>query len=51
LRYCNSFEELFARGRAEKVIALAEEVLKPKGGFLFDGHKLDATAECRKPLA
>jgi Nucleotidyltransferase domain len=51
LRYCNSFEELFAHGRAEKVIALAEELLKPKGGFLFDGHRLDAPADCRKPLA
>jgi hypothetical protein len=34
-----------------KVIALAEELLKPKGGFLFDGHKLVAPADCRKPLA
>jgi hypothetical protein len=45
------FEELFARGRAETLIALAEEILKPKGGFLFDGYKLEATAYCRKPLA
>jgi predicted nucleotidyltransferase len=51
LRYCDAFEELFARGRAEKVVALAEELLKPKGGFLFDGHKLYATADFRKPLA
>jgi hypothetical protein len=51
LRYCNSFEELFSNGQPAKVIALAEEILKPKGGFLFDGHKLDAPANCRKPLA
>jgi hypothetical protein len=51
LRYCNSFEELFANGQPAKVIALAEEILKPNGGFLFDGHKLDAPADCRKPLA
>jgi len=51
LRYCNSFEELFARGGPKMVIALAEELLKPKGGFLFDGHKLEAAADCRKPLA
>jgi len=50
LRYCNSFEELFALGRAEKVIVLAEEILKPKGGFLFDGHKLDAPTDFRKSL-
>jgi predicted nucleotidyltransferase len=48
--YCNSFEELFERGIPEKVIALAEEVLKPKGGFLFDGYKLNAPADCRKPM-
>ncbi|MDQ3712469.1 MAG: nucleotidyltransferase domain-containing protein [Acidobacteriota bacterium] len=51
LRYCNSFEELFAGGQPVKVIALAEEILKPYGGFLFDGHKLDAPANWRKPLA
>lgn len=51
LRYCNSFEELFASGQPAKVIAIAEEILKPNGGFLFDGHKLDAPAGCKKPLA
>ncbi len=51
LRYCNSFEELFANGQPAKVVALAEEILKPNGGFLFDGHKLDAPTDCRKPLA
>jgi hypothetical protein len=50
-RYCKSFEELFVDGRTEKVIALAEELVKPKGGFLFDGHKLVAAADARKPLA
>lgn len=51
LRYCNSFEELFVNGQPAKVIALAEEILKPLGGFLFDGHKLNAPADWRKPLA
>jgi hypothetical protein len=50
-RYCNCFEELFAHGQPEKVIALAEEMLRPAGGFLFDGHKLEAPAAWRKPLA
>jgi len=49
LRYCSSFEELFA-GHPEKVIALAEEILKPNGGFLFAGHRLAAPAHWRKPL-
>lgn len=51
LRYCNSFEELFVNGQPVKVIALAEEILEPNGGFLFDGHKLNAPAAYRKPLA
>ena len=49
-RYCNAFEELFAAGNPEKVIALAEELLEPKGGLLFDGHKLVAPVGYRKPL-
>lgn len=50
-RYCNSFEELFVNGQPERVIALAEEMLRPTGGSLFDGHKLNAPAAWRKPLA
>ena len=51
VRYCISFEELFTGTNPEKVIALVEEILKADGGFLFEGHKLDAPANCRKPLA
>jgi hypothetical protein len=51
LRYGDAFTELFARGRAGKVIDLAEELLKPNGGFMFDGHKLEAPPNFRKPLA
>ena len=50
LRYCAAFEELFAGGEPGKVVALAEEILNPNGGFLFDGHRLDAPAGYRKPL-
>jgi hypothetical protein len=50
LRYCEAFEELFADGKSEKVIALSEEILSPNGGFLFDGHRLDAPVDYRKPL-
>jgi len=49
-RFCAAFDELFVGGRSEKVIALAEELLKPHGGFLFEGHKLDAPAAYRKPI-
>src|SRR5262249_28641692 len=51
LRYCKSFEELFSNGRPEKVIALVEELLEPNGGFLFEGHRLEAPTTYRKPLA
>jgi hypothetical protein len=50
LRYCAAFEELFVDGKSEKVVALAEEILNPSGGFLFDGHRLEAPAGYRKPL-
>jgi len=51
LRYAASFDELFAHGRPESAVALVEEILRPRGGFLFDGHRLDAPADYRKPLA
>jgi hypothetical protein len=50
-RFCNSFDQLFANGQRETVIALVEELLKPNGGFLFDGHRLEAPKSFRKPLA
>ncbi len=49
-KFCASFEELFVAGKPKKVIDLAEELLAPHGGFLFDGLRLDASADCRKPL-
>jgi hypothetical protein len=51
LRYTAAFDELFAHGYPENVVALVEEILRPQGGFLFDGHRLDAPANYRKPLA
>jgi len=50
LHYCTAFEELFVGGQPEKVVALAEVILNPKGGFLFDGHRLDAPADYRTRL-
>jgi len=49
-RYCRSFDDLFTRGDGGAVIALAEELLGPDGGFLFDGFRLDAPAEWRTPM-
>ena len=50
-RFARSFDELFAHGRSETVVALVEEILAPGGGVLFDGHRLDAPADYRKELA
>jgi predicted nucleotidyltransferase len=49
-RFHECFDQLFADGRSDKVIVLAEEILKRHGGFLFDGYKQDASPTCRKPL-
>jgi hypothetical protein len=49
-RYCRSFDDLFTRGDGRGVIALAEDLLGPDGGFLFDGFRLDAPAEWRTPM-
>lgn len=42
-----SFDSLFA-GDARPVIQLAEELVAPFGGFLFDGYTSDAPAHFRK---
>jgi hypothetical protein len=47
-RYAASFDELFAHGRSAAVVVLVEEILDPRGGFLFDGHKIEAPADYRK---
>jgi Nucleotidyltransferase domain len=49
-RFREGFDQLFAGGQSDKVIALAEEILKPHGGFLFDGYKHEASPAFRKPL-
>jgi hypothetical protein len=46
-RYCDSFDELFAAGQPIRVISIAEEILNPQGGFLFDGHRLEAPPDWR----
>lgn len=49
-RFCSSFDELFSHGQSGQVIALVEELLMTTGGFLFDGHRLEAPVNHRKPL-
>ena len=49
VRYCGSFDKLFRLGDAGEVIALAEELLRPAGGRLFDGYRSDAPAAWRRP--
>lgn len=51
VRYCRSFEDLFTKGDTRTVIELAEALLGPGGGLLFEGYRLDAPTEWRKPLA
>jgi hypothetical protein len=41
-RYLRSFEELFRTGDPGSVILLADELLRPHGGLLFDGYRADA---------
>lgn len=41
-KFLNSFEKLFSENCVAAVILLAEEILAPNGGFLSDGHKLEA---------
>jgi len=47
-RYCRSFGALFERGDVRPVIALAEELLQPAGGPLFEGYRSDAPATWRR---
>lgn len=48
-RFDASFAQLYA-GDARSVIQLAEEVLRPYGGFLFDGYARPAPKDRRKPI-
>ena len=41
-RFIAAFEALFVGTNPLPVIALAEEILEPSGGFLFEGYHLDA---------
>jgi hypothetical protein len=49
-RFGEAFETLFGAKRSHAVVALVEEALAPFGGLLFDGYKLDAPFDQRKPF-
>ena len=46
-RYCAAFESLFRRNAIDPVVNLAEEILRPNGGLLFEGYRSDAPATWR----
>lgn len=48
--FTEAFAETFA-GRPEGLLRLAEELLAPRGGFLFDGYRYEAPPAWRRPLA
>jgi hypothetical protein len=47
-KYCQDFSTLFTQGDAADVVRLAEELLRPAGGPLFDGYRADAPPAWRK---
>jgi hypothetical protein len=47
-KYCQSFSTLFTQGDATDVVRLAEDLLRPAGGPLFDGYRADAPSAWRK---
>lgn len=46
-RYWRSFDRLFTLGDPGAVIELAEELLQPAGGLLFEGYRADAPTTWR----
>jgi len=47
-KFESSFKKLFTNSDPSACIALAEEILSAKGGFLFDGYRLDAPESWRR---
>jgi len=47
-RYCHGFDRLFRSDDVREVIELAEDLLAPAGGLLFDGYTSAAPAAWRK---
>lgn len=49
--FTEAFENVFERHDATQVIALAEDILRPHGGFLFENALAEAPITWRKPIA
>ena len=47
MRFSEAFDLLFASGQAPKVVEIAQEILEPQGGFLFDGYERKVPATWR----
>ncbi len=50
-KFSASFKKLFERCDPSSVFTLAEETLKPYGGFLFENARADAPVAWRKPIS
>lgn len=46
-KFFSAFDRLFKDNDSSQLIKLAEEILKPTGGFYFDTYKLEAPADWR----
>lgn len=46
-RFVDGFEQVFAENQAQQVIDIAAEILNADGGFLFEGHRLEAPSSWR----
>jgi hypothetical protein len=47
--FCEAFQAAFEDGNIGKLVSLSEDVLRPNGGWLFDGHLLHAPESWRSP--
>lgn len=47
-KYQKAFDDLFIDGRVDDLVQLTKEVLNPFGGYLFDGHRLNAPENWKK---
>jgi hypothetical protein len=47
-KFSESFDEVFTSGQTSRVISLAEEMLAPHGGLLFEGYKRDVPLDWRQ---
>lgn len=47
-KFGEAFDELFSTGKSRRVIDLAEELMAPQGGCLFEGYRRDTPVEWRQ---